>query len=108
MPKGWDRLSISVNSRPIRPRRRNVSPEELLVPGFGSKLVLFLGCLACGAMLSVLWGWFGLTFAILFLGLHSGPWAWWAMAAIGVVSTLVLFAYASWEREHDRTWLERW
>ena len=23
-------------------------------------------------------------------------------------STLALFAYASWEREHDREWLERW
>lgn len=107
MPKGWDRLSIEANTRPIRSGRRNVSPEELLVPGFGSKLVLFLACLACGAMLSVLWGWFGLALATLFLGLHGGAWVWWAMLAIGVVSTLVLFGYASWEREHDREWLER-
>jgi hypothetical protein len=107
VPKGWDRMSISANTRPIRPRRRNVSPEELLVPGGGSKLVLFLACLACGAMLSVLWGWFGVTLVILSLRLHSGAWAWWAMLAIGVVSTLTLFAYASWEREHDHEWLER-
>lgn len=84
-----------------------MTPEELIVPGGGNKLVLFLACLACGAMLSVLWGWFGVTFVILSLRLHSGAWAWWAMLAIGVVSTLALFAYASWEREHDHEWLER-
>jgi len=108
MPKGWDRLSIEANTKPLRSGRRNVSQAELLVPAFGSKVVLFLACLACGVMLSLLWGWFGLTFALLLLGLHGGAWTWWAILAIGVVSTLLLFAYASWEREHDSEWLERW
>ena len=108
MPKGWDRLSIEANTKPLRSGRRNVSQAELLVPAFGSKLVLFLACLACGVMLSVLWGWFGLTFALLLLGLHGGAWTWWAILVVGIVSTLVLFAYASWERERDSEWLERW
>jgi hypothetical protein len=77
-----------------------------MVPDFASKLVLFGACLACGAMLSVLWGFFGLTFLALALGVH-GAWVWWGMLVIAVTSALGLFAYASWERERDREWLER-
>jgi hypothetical protein len=104
--KGWDRLSIAANTRPIRSKRRNVTQDELLVPDARSRLVLFAGCLACGAMLSVLWGFFGLMLLTLALGLH-GAWIWWGMLAIAVVSTPLLFAYASWERSTDREWLER-
>ena len=57
-------------------------------------------------MLAVLWGFFGLTFLALALGIH-GAWVEWGMLAIAVASTLVLFAYASWERKQDREWLER-
>ena len=104
--KSWDRFSIVANTRPNSPKRRNVTQEELLVPAFGSKLELFAACAACGAMISVLSG-FGVTFVILSLSLQSGAWSWWAMLSIGVVSTLALFAYASWERKHDHEWLER-
>src|SRR5437764_8711123 len=101
MAKGWDRFSIAANTRPISPKRRNVTQEELLVPAFGSKLVLFAACAACGAMLSVLWGFFGGTFVTLALGADSDHgWVNWAMLAIGLVSTVALFAYASWERKH--------
>ena len=77
------------------------------MPRFGSKVALFAACAACGAMLSVLWGWFGGMLITLSLGLDAGRWIWWAMLAIGLGSTLVLFGYASWERERDREWLER-
>jgi hypothetical protein len=83
-----------------------VTQEELLVPDFASRLALFGACLACGAMLSVLWGFFGLTFLTLALGVH-GAWVGWGMLVIGVASALGLFAYASWERKGDREWLER-
>ena len=59
-------------------------------------------------MISVLWGWFGLTLITLFFGLGDGNWFWWTMLAIGVGSTAALFAYASWERAHEVEWLERW
>jgi hypothetical protein len=106
--KGWDRVSIAANSRPIRPRRRDVAQKDLLVPSFGSKLALFVACLACGAMLAVLWGFFGGLFVTLLLGAHSGSgWVAWSMLAIGVLSTVSLFAFASRERKHDPEWLER-
>jgi hypothetical protein len=105
VPKGWDRLSIAANTRPDRVKR-DVAQDDLLVPEAGSRLILFAGCLACGVMLSVLWGFFGLLFLTLALDIH-GPLVAWGMLVIGVVSTLGLFAYASWERSHDREWLER-
>jgi hypothetical protein len=107
MPKGWDRLSIATRSRPIKVER-DITRQDLLIPNSSSTLALLGGCLACGAMISVLWGWFGLTFVTLFFGLGDGPWFWWAMLAIGAGSALGLFAYASWERAHDREWLERY
>jgi len=107
VPKGWDRLSIARNTRPIKVER-DITRQDLLIPRSTSRLTLFGGCLACGAMISVLWGWFGLTFVTLFFGLGDGPWFWWAMLVIGVGSTAVLFAYASWESAHEAEWLERW
>jgi len=105
--KGWDRISIVANTRPIR-SERNVTRDDLLVPAFGSKLALFAACAACGAMLAVLWGFFGGMLVTLILGAHSaGIWVRWAMLAIGLVSTVALFVFATWERKHDHEWLER-
>ena len=105
--RSWDRASFVFRTRPTKVDR-DVTRQDLQIPNSGSRLVLFGGCLACGAMISVLWGWFGLTFITLFFGLGDGPWFWWAMLAIGAGSTLGLLAFASWERAHDAEWLERW
>lgn len=105
--RSWDRASFAFRTRPIKVER-DISRQDLLIPDSDSLLKLFAGCLACGAMISVLWGWFGLTLVTLFFGLGDGPWFWWVMLAIGVGSTAVLFAYAAWERTHDAEWLQRW
>lgn len=104
--RSWDRASFAVRTRPTRVKRE-VTRQDLQIPSSTSRLKLFAGCLACGAMISVLYGWFGLTLVTLFFGLGDGPWFWWTMLALGVGSTAVLLAYASWERNHEAEWLER-
>ena len=103
---GWDRASIRLRSRPTKVEL-DVTRDDLFVPGSGSKLALFGACAACGAMLAVLWGFFGQFFFTLFFGVQTGAWFWWAMLGIGVAATLCLFGYAAWDRTRDEEWLGR-
>jgi hypothetical protein len=104
--RSWDRASFVFRTRPTKVAR-DVTRQDLRIPSSTSRLKLFAGCLACGVMISVLYGWFGLTLITLFFGLGDGPWFWWTMLALFVGSTAGLYAYASWELDHEAEWLER-
>ena len=59
MAKGWDRLSLEANTRPIRVER-DISQEDLLAPAQEGTALLLAACLASGLMASVLFVFFPL------------------------------------------------
>ena len=72
MPKGWDRVSLDVHTRPIRVER-DISREDLLAPAQDGIALLLAACLACGLMLSLLYVFFPLLL-VTFAGFDLGAW----------------------------------
>ena len=91
MAKGWDRLSIEVNTRPVRVER-DIRREDLLAPS-SENIVLLLGaCLLCGVMLSVLYVFFPLLL-ITFAGFDLGGWLMGSVLVGAVASAVGLYVW---------------
>lgn len=91
MAKGWDRLSLEVNTRPIRVER-DISREDLLAPAQEGIALLLAACLACGLMLSVLYVFFPLVL-ITFAGFDLGAWLMGSVLAGALLSGAFLFVW---------------
>lgn len=72
MPKGWDRASFEVNTRPVRVER-DITRADLIVPGGGDRLLTIGASLACGLGVSLLYVFWPLML-IAFLGVDLGGW----------------------------------
>jgi hypothetical protein len=93
MGKGWERASFEFNTRPNRVER-NISRRDLLIPS-GTGLTLFADCMACGALLGLLF-WFPLSLTSFLMG-GDQPWLWWTIGGASLGLGLLLFAYARWD-----------
>jgi hypothetical protein len=102
--KGWDRPSLDFNVRPDKDVR-DISRSDLLAPVGDGGLRLFGLCLACGAMISVLFVWTTLGMAAV-MGLISARWVYSIVVLAAVVSTLALYAFASHDFKRWREWAE--
>jgi hypothetical protein len=89
--KGWDRLSLEVNTRPIRVER-DIRREDLLAPSSESIGLLVGACLLCGVMLSVLYVFFPLLL-ITFAGFDLGGWLLGSVLVGAVASTVGLYVW---------------
>jgi hypothetical protein len=89
MPKGWDRTSIAINTRPIHVER-DIRRQDLLAPAHDGIALLLAACLGCGLMISLLYVFFPLLL-ITFAGVDLGAWLIGLVLASAVVSTIVLF-----------------
>lgn len=98
MPKGWDRLSIEVNTRPIRVER-DIRREDLLAPAYQGTTLLVAGCLCCGLMLSVLYVLFPLLL-VTFAGIDLGAWLMGSVLVGAVVNAAALFIWELRSRRH--------
>jgi type IV secretory pathway TrbD component len=98
--KGWDRLSLEVNTRPIRVER-DIRREDLLAPSSESIVLLLGACLLCGVMLSVLYVFFPLLL-ITFAGFDLGGWLLGSVVAGAVASSIGLYL---WELRARRDFL---
>ena len=91
MPKGWDRLSLKVNTRPVRVER-DISREDLLAPAQEGTALLLAACLASGLMASVLYVFFPLLL-ITFAGLDLGAWLLGSVLVCALLSGAFLFVW---------------
>jgi hypothetical protein len=91
MAKGWDRLSLEANTRPIR-FERNISREDLLAPAQEGTALLLAACLACGLMLSILFVFFPLLL-ITFAGFDLGAWLMGSVLVVALLSAVWLFVW---------------
>jgi type IV secretory pathway TrbD component len=89
--KGWDRLSIEVNTRPVRVER-DIRREDLLAPSSESIVLLLGACLLCGVMLSVLYVFFPLLL-ITFAGFDLGGWLMGSVLVGAVASAVGLYVW---------------
>jgi hypothetical protein len=96
----WDRPSFEINTRPIRVER-DIRREDLLAPSHERPIVLGVGCLLCGLMLSVLYVYFPLLL-ITFAGFDMGGWLIGSVAVGAVGSAVALYV---WERRDERDFL---
>ena len=100
MAKGWDRLSLEVNTRPIRVER-DIRREDLLSPSSEGTAFLVGACLLCGLMFSVLYVFFPLLL-MTFAGFDLGGWLLGAVLVGAVASAIGLYA---WEMRSRRDFL---
>ena len=100
MAKGWDRLSLEVNTRPVRVER-DIRREDLLTPSSEGTVLLVGACLLCGVMLSVLYVFFPLLL-VTFAGFDLGGWLVGSVLVGAVVSAILLYA---WEIRSRRDFL---
>ena len=91
MPKGWERASIGMNTRPNRVER-DIRREDLLAPSGGRLATLFAECLLCGVLAAVLYVFFPLLL-IAFVGFDLGPWLLGAVAVGAVATATALFVW---------------
>ena len=91
MSKGWDRLSLEVNTRPVRVER-DISRDDLLTPAQEGIALLLAACLACGLMASLLYVFFPLLL-ITFVGYDLGAWLMGAVLAGALLSGAFLFVW---------------
>lgn len=91
MAKGWDRLSLEVNTRPVRVER-DIRREDLLTPSGQGTAFLVGACLLCGLMLSVLYVFFPLLL-ITFAGFDIGGWLLGAVLMGAVASSIGLYVW---------------
>jgi type IV secretory pathway TrbD component len=98
--KGWDRLSLEVNTRPVRVER-DIRREDLLTPSSQGTVLLVGACLLCGVMLSVLYVFFPLLL-VTFAGFDLGGWLMGSVLVGAIASSIGLYA---WERRSRRDFL---
>jgi type IV secretory pathway TrbD component len=91
MPKGWDRVSLDVHTRPVRVER-DISREDLLAPAQEGIVLLLAACLACGLMLSLLYVFFPLLL-ITFAGFDLGAWLMGSVLVGALLSAAFLFVW---------------
>jgi type IV secretory pathway TrbD component len=91
MSKGWDRVSLTVNTRPIRVER-DISRDDLLAPAQEGIALLLAACLACGLMLSLLYVFFPLLL-ITFAGFDLGAWLMGSVLVGALLSAAFLFVW---------------
>jgi len=104
VPKGWDRASLDLNTRPDKVVR-DISRDDLLVPtDVGDGRLRLAGlCAACGVMLALLWVWTALMlFSLTDHGV--GRWFYPIVGASAVVLSVALYVFASWDFERQREW----
>ena len=100
--KGWDRASLDLNVRPNKVER-DISRADLLVPTDDSRLRLLAVCLACGAMISLLFVWTVLAMFAL-MGLVSARTVYTVVVGAAIVAGLALFAFATWDFKRAEEW----
>jgi hypothetical protein len=105
MPKGWERLSIQVNTRPNR-MERDITRRDLLIPVGRDRLALLGACLVCGICLSVFWVYIPAFLITPFVGQLDG-WLWAAMSLFAVASTCVLYTLGRTQEEKAADWAEK-
>jgi hypothetical protein len=91
MPKGWDRASLEMNTRPIRVER-DIRQEDLLAPAQEGIALLLAACLGCGVMISLLFVFFPLLL-VTFAGVDLGGWLMGLVFAATVASGAFLFVW---------------
>lgn len=98
MPKGWERASLEVNTRPVRVER-DISRADLVIPDAGGgRFLLILASLACGLGLSFLFVFWPLML-VAFLGAGIGRW----ILPLALLAALVLAAVLyGWELRNRR------
>jgi hypothetical protein len=101
MAKGWDRLSLEVNTRPVHVER-DISRDDLLAPAQEGTALLLAACLACGLMASVLFVFFPLLLITL-AGIDLGAWLMGSVLVGALLSGAVLFV---WEIRSRRDFAE--
>jgi type IV secretory pathway TrbD component len=100
MSKGWERLSLEVNTRPVRVER-DISRADLLAPAQEGIALLLAACLACGLMASLLYVFFPLLL-ITFAGFDLGAWLMGSVLVAALLSGALLFV---WEIRSRRDFL---
>jgi hypothetical protein len=98
--KGWDRLSLEVNTRPVRVER-DIRREDLLTPTSEGTAQLLGACLLCGVMLSVLYVFFPLLL-VTFAGFDLGGWLVGSVLVGAIASSVGLYV---WELRSRRDFL---
>lgn len=91
MPKGWDRVSLEANTRPIRVER-DITSADLVVPRGGSLAALVLACIACGLGLALLFVFWPLMLVAL-LDVGVGRWILPAVLVSGLLLAGVLYVW---------------
>jgi hypothetical protein len=105
MAKGWDRLSIQINTRPVR-MERDVTRRDLLIPSSADRLALLGACLVCGICLSVFWVYLPAFLITPFVG-HLDGWLWGTMVVAALASTVVLYALGRTHEQRDAEWAKQ-
>jgi hypothetical protein len=100
--KGWDRASLDFNVRPDKVER-DISRADLLVPTNDSRLRLLAICLACGAMISLLFVWTTLAMFAL-MGLVSARTVYTIVVGAAIVAGLAVFVFATWDFKRAEEW----
>jgi Flp pilus assembly protein TadB len=97
MPKGWDRVSLELNTRPVRVER-DISREDLLVPQTGDRLRLIAACLACGLGIAFLFvSWPLMLVALLAVGVGT-----WILPLVFAAALVFATALYVWELRNRR------
>lgn len=91
--RSWNRASFEFHTRPARAPRR-LRQRDLLLPAYHSPLRLFAACLGCGLAISLLYAWVPLMVVAILLDDPLEPWFWGIVVGVGLVSTVLLFAFA--------------
>jgi hypothetical protein len=101
--KGWNRASFDFNTRPDK-MIRDISQVDLIVPTVArGRVHLALVCLACGAMLSLLWVWTSL-WMLEVLGLGLGGWFYPVVAAAALAASVALYVFSTWDFGRQEAW----
>jgi type IV secretory pathway TrbD component len=91
MPKDWERLSLEVNTRPVRVER-DITRADLLTPAQEGIALLLAACLACGLLASLLYVFFPLLL-ITFAGFDLGAWLMGSVLVGSLLSGAFLFVW---------------
>jgi hypothetical protein len=102
MAKGWDRISIRVNTHPLH-RFPDVTRRDLLIPSGLDRLALLGACLVCGICLSIFWVYLPAFLLTPFVGQLDG-WLWGTMTVAALGSTVVLYRVGRSHEEEAAEW----
>jgi hypothetical protein len=104
VPKGWERLSIQMNTRPNR-MERDITRRDLAVPTNSDRLALLGACLVCGICLSIFWVYLPALLLTPFVGQLDG-WLWGTMIVAALGSAVVLYRVGRTEEQRLAEWAE--